>query len=805
MSADPIRELTPAELCRTCNPDALDFDTTADLEPLTETAGQPRVEAALEFGAEMTRDGYNIFAFGPPGTGKHKTVKDALRQRAAALPTPPDLCYVNNFEDPRKPRLLVLPPAAGAALCEEMKHLVEELANSLRAAFEGDEYQNRRQLLEEELKERQEEAITSLGEEAKGEGLALLRTPMGIIFAPMGEDDVITPEEFEALKAADKKRLEKTIENFQTRLQKMFRQFPRWQREARQDVRDLNREVSQFAVGPLIEELKEKYAVLQDVLDYLDAVEKDVLENAHGFIARSNDQPQGVLKGLTEGKDGEHSFVRRYQVNVLVDNGATTGAPVVFEDNPTFINLIGSIEHVQQMGALTTDFNLIKAGALHRANGGYLLVEAIKLLSSPFAWDALKRALQSRRLGIESPGQAWGLLSTYSPEPEPVDLTLKVVLLGPPLIYYLLAAHDPDFPKLFKVPADFSERMDYSDTNLEMYARLIARIIADEELRPCDKHAVARLVEHGSRRLGDSEKISLYSRHLSDVLREADYFAGKAESPVVGIEHVQAAIDAKIRRSDRIRERMQEEIVRGTVFVDTSGEAVGQINGLSVLQLGDFAFGRPSRITARVRLGKGEVIDIEREVELSGPIHSKGVLILAGFLGARYAANVPLALSATLVFEQSYGGIDGDSASSAELYALMSAISGVPLRQDLAVTGSVNQHGFIQPIGGANEKIEGFFDLCSARGLSGTQGVLIPASNVKHLMLRHDVVAAVKAGTFHVYPVETIDRGIELLTGMAAGERRAEGDYPDASINALVERRLNELAEKAKAFSAKGG
>jgi lon-related putative ATP-dependent protease len=787
MSAEKIRELEPEELCRKCDPATLDFKTTSDLEPLEGILGQPRVEAALEFGAEIEKDGYNIFAFGPPGTGKHKIVKHALSARAAEAPSPPDLCYVNNFEDTRKPRLLVLSPGKGAELREDMRHLVDELGTALRTAFEGDEYQNRRQLLEEGLKEKQEQAVTALGEEAKNDGLALLRTPMGIVFAPLGEEDVITPEEFEQLGPEDKEQLEKQIEGFQTKLQKVFRQFPRWQREARLEIRRLNQEVSQFAIGPLTDELKEKFAELEDVLEYLEAVEKDVLENAHGFISRGEDQAQNVLKSVAEGKEGERSFVHRYQVNVLVDHGETQGAPVVYEDNPTYANLVGSIEHIQQMGALMTDFNLIKAGSLHSANGGYLLVDAIKLLSNPFAWEGLKRALQSQQIKIEALGQAMSLISTYSPEPEPVPLAIKVVLLGPPLVYYLLSSRDPDFPTLFKVPADFSERMDHSSDNLGLFARLIARRIQQEELRPFDAAAVARVVENGSRQLGDSEKISLYVSKMTDFLREADFFARKDNSDVVGAEHVQAAIDARIFRSDRIRERMQEEIVRGTVLVDTEGKAIGQVNGLSVLQMGDFAFGKPSRITARVRLGKGEVIDIEREVELSGPIHSKGVLILSSFLGARYSSEMPLSLSASLVFEQSYGGIDGDSASSAELYALLSAISGVPIRQDLAVTGSVNQHGTVQPIGGANQK----------------QGVMIPATNVKHLMLRDDVIEAVRAGDFHIYPVEHIDQGIEILTGLKAGERGDGDAYPEGSVNDLVQRRVNDLAQKTKDFSGK--
>jgi lon-related putative ATP-dependent protease len=798
------RELEPQELRRICNPSELGFQTTEDLEPLEGILGQPRVEAALQFGIGMKPEGYNIFAFGPTGTGKHKLIKDVLQAGSATLPTPPDLCYINNFEDSRKPLLLSLPAGKGAELRDDMASLVEELGTALRSAFEGDDYQNQRQLLEEEFKERQEKAITQIGEEAKDAGLALLRTPVGIVFAPRGEKDVITPEEFEKLEPRHRAELEQKIEDFQSRLQKIFRQFPRWQRAVRKKTRELNREVSRLAVGPLIEELQEKYADLEEILRYLDEVQKDALEYAPSLAVGVEKDVQSVIKALTEAQDNERSFLHRYRVNVLVDHSSTEGAPVVYEDNPSYPNLVGRIEHFQQMGALVTDFNLIKPGALHRANGGYLLLDVLKLLRQPYSWEGLKRALQAGQIKTESLGQAMSLISTFSLEPEPVELSTKVVLLGPPMIYYLLAAHDPDFATLFKVPADFSERMDHNEENLRLYAQLIARSVQDEELRPFDSGAVARIIEHGSRSLGDSEKISLYTGKLVDFLREADHWASKSDAKLVDASHVQTAIDARIHRSDRIRERMQEEIVRGTVLVDTEGEVVGQVNGLSVLQLGDFSFGKPSRITARVRLGKGELIDIEREVELSGPIHAKGVLILAGFLGARYVAEQPLSLSASLVFEQSYGGVEGDSASSAELYALLSAISGVPISQSLAVTGSVNQRGKVQPIGGVNQKIEGFFDLCQARGLTGNQGVLIPASNVKHLMLRKDVVDAVTRGEFHVYPVEEIDQGIELLTGTEAGERDEEGRYPEGTINFLVEERLAHFAQRSREFASGG-
>jgi lon-related putative ATP-dependent protease len=488
-------------------------------------------------------------------------------------------------------------------------------------------------------------------------------------------------------------------------------------------------------------------------------------------------------------------------VNLIVDHSETDGAPVVFEDNPNYQNLVGQVEQIAQMGALLTDFNLIQPGALHEANGGYLIVKARDLLTHPYAWKGLKRALQNDEIQIESPGQALGLIRTVTLEPEAIPMDVNIVVVGERLLYYLLDAYDPDMDRLFKVMADFDEQIDRTDEHEHQYADLIATMIADEALRPFDPSAVARLMERSTRLVSDTEKLSGKIERIRDLVQQAHYWAGQADADVVTDAHVQQAIDAQVRRAGRMRERIQESIERDTIYIDTDGTAVGQINGLSYLELGGFSFGRPNRITARVRLGEGEIVDIEREAALSGPIHSKGVLILSGFLQGRYAQDHPLSLSASLVFEQSYGGIDGDSASSAELYALLSALADVPLRQDLAVTGSVNQHGVVQPIGGVNEKIEGFFDVCQNRGLTGDQGVLIPTANTDHLMLRPDVVEAAEAGTFHVYPVETIDDGIELMTGVEAGKRDEQGAFPDDTINGRVEAQLRTFAERRRDFA----
>ncbi|MCS7222473.1 MAG: ATP-binding protein [Anaerolineae bacterium] len=799
-----VKPLPPESLYRRCDPQQFNFETTEELEDLTEVIGQPRAVEAVRFGVGIERAGYNIFALGPAGTGKHSLVRQFLERQAAAEPVPSDWCYVHNFEQPHRPRALRLPPGVGVQLRDDMKRLIEDLHTALVSAFESDEYRTRQRVIEEEFKERQERAFEGLQQRAQERGFALLRTPAGLVFAPLRGSEVLPPEEFQKLPEAERKRLKDEVEILQKELQDIILQMPRWEREARERVRALDREVTNFAVGSLFDELRKKYADLAEVVDYLNAVQRDVVENVRDFL-----RPEEPPSSDTSGPPIPYplirpSSLRRYQVNVLVDHSASKGAPVIYEDNPTYQNLLGRVEHLAQMGMLVTDFNLIKPGALHRANGGYLILDARKVLLMPFAWEGLKRALQSRQIRIEPIDQLLSLISTVSLDPEPIPLDIKVALLGDRLLYYLLCELDPDFGELFKVAADFSEEMDRTPENQLLYARLIATQVRREKLRPFDRSAVARIIEHSSRLAEDAEKLSARMRGIIDLLREADYWAGEAGHSVVSATDVQRAIDAQIYRANRMQERLREEVLRGTILIDTDGAKVGQVNGLSVMTLGDYSFGHPSRITARVWMGKGEVINIEREVEMSGPIHSKGVLILSGFLGARYAADQPLSLSASLVFEQSYSGVEGDSASSAELYALLSAIAEVPIKQSLAVTGSVNQHGQIQPIGGVNEKIEGFFDVCKARGLTGEQGVLIPAANVKNLMLRQDVVEAVAAGKFHIYPIETIDQGIEILTGIPAGERDESGNYPEGTFNARVRARLAELAEKQAAFRAAG-
>ena len=796
-----VKSLKAEELCQKCDPSEFEFETTSDLEGIGGIIGQERAVGAVKFGIGIQREGYNLFALGPSGTGKRTTIRQFLDSKAEEEPVPSDWCYVNNFDDPHKPVTLELPAGQGAELREDMNQLIEELRTAIPAAFESEDYQTRKQELQEEFKEQQEKAFNAIQERAQERDIALIRTPVGLAFAPIQDDEVISPDEFQELPEEQQEQLKEDIAELQEQLQDTMRHARQWERKAREKMKELDRQVAMFATGHRIEELQEKYAEFQDVVKYLKAVEKDVVESVDDFRPTEEDEQKAVLSMMGQRAGKVSPLFRRYQVNLLIDHSQSEGAPVIYEEHPTYNNIIGRIEHISQMGALVTDFNLIKPGALHRANGGYLILDARELLTQPYSWEGLKRVLRAKEVRIESLSQALSLVSTVSLEPESIPMDVKVVLIGERLLYYLLYQYDPDFGELFKVEADFSSKMPRSQENNQAYARLIATMARREDLMPFDRGAVARIIEHNARLAGDSKKLSTHLLSTADLLREADYWAREAGNGAVTREDVQKTIDSQIHRADRLRDRIQEQIERGTILIDTEGEHTGQINGLSVISMGNYSFAQPSRITARVRMGKGEILDIEREVDLGGPIHSKGVLILTGFLGAHYAEERPLSLSASLVFEQSYGGVDGDSASLGELCALLSELAEVPIKQSLAVTGSINQHGAVQPIGGVNDKIEGFFDVCKARGLTGDQGVIIPATNVQHLMLRDDVVEAVAQDQFHIYPVETADQGLELLTGKPAGVRDDEGNFPEGSINQLVEARLIALAEKQRAFS----
>ena len=795
--------LPAGALFHACDPASFKFKNTAELSPLEELIGQDRAVEAVSFGIGIRRDGYNLFASGPAGTGKHTLIGEFLQRQAHGEPVPDDWCYVNNFADPRRPRALRMPAGRAQPLAAEMERLTQDLRAAIQSAFESEDYRNRREALSQEFKDRQEQAFEVIQQEAKEHSIALVRTPLGLALAPLRDGQVLSPEEFEALPPADREKTKASLKTLEEKLQTTLRQVPRWEREHRERVREINREVTRLAVGHLIEDIRKKHGDLPEIIEWLAAVETDVVDNAEALIAAGQQaEGDGAPRPRPTARDGA---MRQYAVNVLVGRDSNGGAPVIYEDHPTYGNLLGRVEHRSEYGTLVTDFTLIKNGALHRANGGYLVLDALKLLTQPYAWEGLKRVLRAGEIKIESLGQSLSLIDTVSLDPAPVPLDIKIVLVGERILYYLLCAWDPDFSELFKVQADFEEEMPRNAATIELYARLIGTIAREQAMRPFDAGAVARVIERAARLAGDRDKLTTHMRSIADLIHESDYWAGQAGREAVTAADVTRAVEAGIRRSDRLREKVQEAMRDGIVLIDTEGAKPGQINGLSVIQLGGFSFGRPSRITARASLGRGQVLDIEREVKLGGPLHSKGVLILSGFLADRFGRNRPLALSVSLVFEQSYGGVDGDSASSAELYALLSALSGAPIRQGLAVTGSVNQRGEVQAIGGANEKIEGFFDLCAARGLDGTQGVLIPASNTRHLMLREDVVRACSEGRFHIHAVESIDQGLEILTGLPAGAADESGVYPEGTINRMVADRLADFAETAKKFGATDG
>ncbi len=804
VSSASAKPLAVAELRRTVDPTTLGFTTTAELEPISGLIGQDRALKAIQFGVNMRSNDFNVFVLGPPASGKSTAVKQYLTRKARAEAAPVDWVYVNNFEDPNRPRAIRLPAGRAKPLAKAMISAIDELRSTLPATFEGEDYQARRRSIEEEFRSGQEEAFEALNKRAMEQNITIVRTPTGFVMAPTHEGKIVKPEVFNTLPEAMRKEVESRIEVLQKELEHILERMPKSDKVRRQRVSELNTEVATIVVQEALDDVAAAFADEAEVRAYLEAAGKDLVRNVGLFLVQTGEESEIVKQPADTARDPRF---RRFLVNVMVGNGEApdVGAPLHEELNPTYGNVVGRVEHIAQMGALVTDFLLIKPGALHRANGGYLLIDARKLLLSPFAWEALKRALKAREIRIEQPSEVSGLMSTQSLDPEPIPLEIKIVLFGDRELYYLLAMHDPDFAGLFKVQADFDDSIARSADNDRAYAQLIASIVREHGLKPANASAIALLIEEGARLADDREKLSIQIGHIADIVREADYWAADAGSTEITRESVVRAVDEHTQRSDRLRDRAQETITREIVLVDTTGSKVGQINGLSVLQLGSFAFGRPSRISARARMGSGRVTDIEREVNLGGPLHSKGVMILWGYLAGFYAQEVPLALAATLVFEQSYGGVDGDSASSAELYALISALSEVPINQSFAVTGSVNQAGEVQAIGGANEKIEGFFDVCQARGLTGGQGVLIPKSNVQHLMLREDVVEAARKGTFAIYAVEHINEGIEILTGVKAGERGSDGRFPVGTVNRMVEDKLKLFAERTRAFSARGG
>lgn len=801
-------ELGLNDVYRACDVASLGFETTLDLPELSEIIGQDRAVSAVEFGMGINTDGYNIFAVGPTGTGKATTIQDFLTREAASLPAPDDWVYVHNFEKPYQPNAIRIPAGRAHLFSKEMEKLVEDLQAAITQAFESEEYEKQKRGVAQTVNEQQEAKLSALNQKAESQGFTMVRTPAGLAFAPKTpEGETMSREIYEGLSPERQKVIDEGLESLNEDLQQVMRLVRQDERTGRDALRELDREVTTFAAKHLVDEACDRWCDVPEMVDYLQAALQDVLENADDF-KKSDDETPVMFMGMPmpPRQKGEGAF-RKYKINVLVDNSGLTGAPVVAETNPVMQNLVGRIEHLAQFGALITDFNMIKPGALHKANGGFLVLDARDVLLKPYSWDALKRTLKTGEIRIEDVAQQMGFATTATLDPEPIPFKAKIILSGEPFIYHLLYAQDPDFQELFKVKADFETVIDRTPETEGLYARFVGRVCKTRGLAPVSADGVARVIEYCSRVIEDQRKMTTRFVDVVDLLTEANYWARRGRGPrsrvVIKREHVQKAVDERVYRSNRIEERVREMIADGTVMVDTRGAVVGQINGLSVSSLGDYTFGRPSRITATHRLGDGELVDIEREVDMGGPIHSKGVLILAGYLGSKYASDRPLSLSARLVFEQSYSGVEGDSASSAELYALLSSLSGLPIQQRFAVTGSVNQRGQVQAIGGVNEKIEGFFAVCRAKGLRGDEGVLIPKANIPNLMLAEPVRDAIAKGRFHVYAVSTIEEGISLLTGVPVGKLGAKGTYPAGTVDRLVVDRLAALTEKARETSGK--
>jgi lon-related putative ATP-dependent protease len=790
------RTLSPEDLRKSCDPKRFGFATTAEVAPLTRIVGQGRALEAIDFGLDMHSLGFNIYVLGESGTGKSSAIRSFVSEKAKGDPIPPDRAYVFNFRDPEEPIALSLAPGRGTEFQRDMLELVAYLRSAIPKVFDSKEYERQKGRIVEGFQGRQKETFGSLEEEAKSRGFSVRPTISG--FSIVAVDDAgepMTEEKFAALDDAKRRELRDNGKRIQERLDDVVRVVKAEERAAKDALAALERDAALSVLGHRMEEIRGKHEGNEKLLAYLDAVQENVLERIEDFKS-GGEEPPSPLPFLKIGRQ-EPDF-SRYSVNVIVNNGATNGAPCVFESNPTYYNLFGRIEHRFQMGAALTDFTMIKSGALHKANGGFLVIHALDLLRNIFSYDALKRAIRNREVKIEDVWEQYRLVTTTAMKPEPIPLDVKIVLIGNPEIYYLLYNIDEEYRELFKVKADFDHRIDRTDEGIDHYAAFVATKAKEEALLPFAREGVARVVDFGSRLAEDQEKLSTKFSDISNLLREANYWALRTGAKVVTDEHVSRALRAKIMRNSRIEERMRELAAEGTLIVETAGERVGQVNGLAVHDMGDYRFGNASRITATAYAGKGGVLNIERETKLSGKIHEKAVLILSNYLGRRFALKAPISLTASITFEQLYGMIEGDSATCAELYALLSALSGVPVRQGIAVTGSMDQNGEAQPIGGANEKIEGFFDLCRLRGLDGSQGVLIPSRNRRNLVLKDEVVEAVRQGTFRILEFDSVEEGVEALMGIPAGEIGPEGEYAPGSLYRMVMGRIGELREAVK-------
>ncbi|MDH4232237.1 MAG: AAA family ATPase [Nitrospirota bacterium] len=789
------KPLVADELYKSCDLSMFHFDTTDDLAKAVEIIGQDRALRAIDFGLNLDNKGFNIFILGENGTGKLTTIKSLLAKKASEEPVPPDWCYIYNFKDPDIPLAISLPPGSATIFHKDMEELIHILKVEIPKVFESKEYEKQKNKILEEFQKRQKDLFARLEDEAQEKGFSVRKTVSGLMIVPVKKSgDPLTEEEYEALEEGVKAKVDEIGKLLQEKLNDVVREVREAEKKVKESLSKLEKDAALSAVGHYMEELKNKYKENEKIVSYLSDVTEDILAHIEDFKGQEEQSPPLPFMKLQK---QEPTFTR-YTVNVLVNNADTSGAPCIYENNPTFFNLIGRLEYKFQYGVATTDFSMIKGGALHKANGGYLVINALDLLRNMFSYDALKRAIRNREIKIEDIWEQYRLISTSTLRPEAIPLGVKVVLLGTPYLYYLLYNLDEEYQELFKVKADFDNRMECSEETMQKYAAFIASCCKKEKARPFDRSGVARIVEYGSRLAGHQKKLSSKFSDIADVIREANYWAGKAASSIVKAEHVEKAIDEKIYRTNRIEERLQELILEGTLIIDTEGAKAGQVNGLAVLDMGDYRFGKPSRITAKTYAGKAGVINIERETKMSGKIHEKAILIITHYIGSTYAGKKALSFSASITFEQLYEMVEGDSASCAELYAILSSLSGVPLKQNIAITASMDQNGDVQPIGGVNEKIEGFFDLCKIRGLDGTQGVIIPRKNVLHLMLKKEVVEAVRDGKFSIYPIDRVEEGLEIFTDMPVGVMKDDGTFPEGTIHYLVMKRLEEITASFK-------
>jgi len=787
-------ELPVDKLRFMCDENIFDFETTASILPLDVMIGQKRAVKAVEFGLFAKNQGYNIFISGLVGTGKITYAKAAVSKVATKQEIPGDWCYVNNFKNNSQPIALLLPPGMGHVFCQDIEELIEDIKTEVGKIFSSDDYEQSKNQIIKKYQERRSTLIDSFNDKAEEQGIMPQWSTTGFVGVPMAEGKAIPPEEFQRLDKEEKEKIEKKILTVHEKAMEVVRRMQELEREMREEIRQLDAKVGLFAAGNLIDEVKGKYQEHAEIIEYLEAVKEDAVKNINDFKARGADDEQSNPLFFLK-KNTQEAIRDKYKVNLLVDNRELKGAPIIVESNPTYYNLIGRVEYETRMGMMSTDFTMIKAGALHKANGGYLILNARDVLTNMGAWEALKRILKTQKLFIENLSEQYGMTAMASLKPKPVPINVKVILIGNPYLYYLMYNHDEDFGKLFKIHADFDTQMESTDDNIQKMARFISSTVTSKNLKHFDRSAVAKMVEYSCRLAGSQKKLTTRFSEVVKIIYEADIWATMEQADIVTGAHVKQAITEKNYRSNKYEEHLQEMFADGKLMIDTEGRKVGQVNGLAVMAVGEDMFGKPSRITANTYMGKSGIVNIERETKMSGTSHSKGVLILSGYIGERYAQKLPLALTASLTFEQLYGGVDGDSASSTELYALLSSLANVPIKQSIAVTGSVNQKGEIQPIGGVTEKIEGFFNVCKIKGLTGEQGVMIPHQNVDELAVNDEVLEAVRQGMFHIYAVETIDQGIEILTDVPAGEFK-NGAYPAGSIHDLVSRQLQEYTDR---------